>query len=137
VASFNQIVIAGNVGNDPEMRFTPSGTCLTNLNVAVNDPRLVNDEWKDNTEWFRVICFNKLAERVNEKISKGMSVLVVGKLKLNRWQDKNNGEMKASLEILASRVVSFSKSEKMVTAGSAVSDEDIPEGDVEPSDLPF
>ena len=135
MASFNQIVIAGNVGNDPEMRFTPDGKAVTTLNVAVNDPRLVNDEWKDNTTWFRVACFGKLAERVNEKISKGIPVLVSGKLKLNQWQDKNNGEMRASLEILANKVVSFGKSEKSFVA--SIPDEVEGEGDIEPEEIPF
>ncbi|MFA5048888.1 MAG: single-stranded DNA-binding protein [Patescibacteria group bacterium] len=133
MASLNSITIVGNSGSDAEMRYTPQGTPITSFNVAVNDPRLVNNEWKDNTEWFRIICFNKLAERVNEKVLKGMPVLVMGKLKLNRWQDKNTGEMKASLEILASKVVSFAKSPK-----SAEPVDDIePEGDIEPDEIPF
>jgi single-strand DNA-binding protein len=117
------------------MRYTPTGTPITSFNVAVNDPRLVNNEWKDNTEWFRIICFNKLAERVNERILKGMPVLVMGKLKLNRWQDKNTGENKASLEILASKVVSFAKSPKSSSVEPI--DDAEPEGDIEPTEIPF
>lgn len=135
--SFNELVIVGNCGNDPEMRYTPDGKAVTSLNVAVNDPRLQADgTWKDNTTWFRVACFGKLAERVNEKVTKGMPVLVSGKVKLNQWQDKNNGEMKASLEVLANKVVHFGKSEKLSTP-TAVG-EDIPaDGDIEPDEIPF
>jgi single-strand DNA-binding protein len=136
--SYNQITIVGNCGNPPELRYSPNGVPICNLNVAVNDPRLVGDEWKDNTEWFRIICFNKLAERVNEKIVKGIPVLVVGKLKLNRWEDKNTGEKRASLEILASKVVGFSKAEKAgLPSVAAPVDMDIPEGDIDTEDLPF
>jgi single-strand DNA-binding protein len=136
--SYYQITIVGNCGNPPELRYSPSGVPVCNLNVAVNDPKLVGEEWKDNTEWFRIICFNKLAERVNEKIVKGIPVLVVGKLKLNRWEDKNTGEKRASLEILASKVVGFSKAEKNTLPSVAIpADVDIPEGDVDPDELPF
>lgn len=136
--SYNQITIVGNCGNPPELRYSPSGVPICNLNVAVNDPKLVKEEWVDSTEWFRIICFNKLAERVNERITKGIPVLVVGKLKLNRWVDKNTGENRASLEILASKVVGFSKAEKAGLPSVAIpADVDIPDGDTEPDDLPF
>jgi single-strand DNA-binding protein len=136
--SMNQIIIVGNCGNDPELRYSPNGVPICNLNVAVNDPRLVGEEWKDNTEWFRIICFNKLAERVNDKITKGIPVLVVGKLKLNRWEDKNTGEKRASLEILASKVLGFSKVEKAgLLSVAAPTDADIPEGDIDPDEIPF
>lgn len=137
MSSYNQITIAGNCGADPELRYSPNGVPICNLNVAVNDPRLVNDQWQDNTEWFRVICFNKVAERVNEKITKGMPVLVVGKLKLSRWEDKNTGEKRASLEILANKVVGFGKSDKVVHRGTIPDEAEVPEGDIDPSEIPF
>lgn len=136
--SYNQLTIVGNCGGDPELRYSPSGVPVANLNVAVNDPKLVNNEWKDNTEWFRVTCFNKVAERANEKITKGMQVLVVGKVKINRWEDKNTGEKRASLEIVANKVMGLGKSEKAgLPSVAAPADVDIPEGDIETEDLPF
>lgn len=137
MSSFNQIIIAGNCGADPELRYSLNGVPICNLNVTVNDPRLVNDQWQDNTEWFKVICFNKVAERVNEKITKGMPVLVVGKLKLNRWEDKNTGEKRASLEILANKVVGFGKSDKVVHRGTIPDEVEVPEGDIDPDEIPF
>jgi single-stranded DNA-binding protein len=78
-----------------------------------------------------------MAERVNDRISKGIPVMVVGTLRLNKWQDKSTGEMRSSLEIRASRVMPFGKSERFVTAGSAVTDDGISEGDLEPDNMPF
>jgi single-strand DNA-binding protein len=141
MSSYNQITIVGNCGGNPELRYSPNGVPICNLNVAVNDPKKVGEEWQDNTEWFRVICFKQIAERVNEKITKGQPVLVVGKLKLSRWEDKNSGEKRASLEIIANKVVGFGKSEKTgapyVAASTVPSDVDIPNGDVDPDDIPF
>lgn len=131
MANLNVIFIVGNCGGDPEMRYTPEGTPVTSFNVAVDNGRFVGNEWKEATEWFRVICFGKLAERVNERVSKGNPVMVSGKLKLNRWEDKNTGEKRASLEILANKVISFVKADKQ-------QEEDVTgEGDIEPSDIPF
>jgi len=130
MASYNSIQIVGNTGGDPEMRFTPDGKCITSFTVAVNDARLIDGEWKDNVEWFRVVTFGKLAERLNERLTKGEPVLCVGKLKLNRWTD-NNGEKRVALEVLANRVVSFSKSKKEKFEGVA------DEGDINPEEIPF
>jgi single-strand DNA-binding protein len=135
MASLNQIFIAGNVGNEPEMRFTPSGVGITQINVAVNDPKLQADgTWKDNTQWFKVICFNKIAERVNEKVKKGDPVLCVGKLQVSRWDDKNTGEHRFGLEVVANKVVSFSKA---VYKGSPEESPLPNEDDIIPDDMPF
>jgi single-strand DNA-binding protein len=129
MANLNVIFIAGNCGGDPEMRFTPEGTPVTTFNVAVDNGRFVGNEWKEATDWFRIITFGKLAERVNERVAKGNPVLVSGKLKLNRWEDKNTGEKRASLEILANKVISFSRQDKQEEVAG--------EGDIEPTDIPF
>jgi single-strand DNA-binding protein len=137
VASFQQIVICGNAGGDPEMRFTPDGNGIKSFTVAVDIGRYVDEKWKEEVQWFRVSCFGKMAERVNERVSKGMPVMVVGTLRLNKWPDKNTGEMRSSLEIRASRVMSFTRSEKFSANGPAIPDENIPDGDVDPDNMPF
>jgi single-strand DNA-binding protein len=119
------------------MRYTAEGNCITSFTVAVDIGRYVNEQWKEEVQWYRISCFGKMAERINERVSKGQPVMVVGTLRLNKWQDKNTGEMRSSLEIRASRVMSFVKSEKFSANGPAIPDESIPEGDVEPDDLPF
>lgn len=120
--NFNEIKIIGHCGGDPEMRYTPNGIPVTSFNVAVNDPRKVNDEWQDNTEWFRVTCFKDLAERINEKLHKGAIVFVTGKLRANRWEDKN-GEKRTTLEIAANKVLTFEKSEAKTNVSEIDEDE--------------
>jgi single-strand DNA-binding protein len=136
MASYNSLTIVGNCGNDPEMRYTPNGVPVTSINVAVNDGKMVDGEWKEKVEWFRVISFNKLAERVNDRVKKGMPVMVVGKLTLQRWEDKNSGEKRYTLEILANRVMTFGKDEKPVNAPTVI-DEVQSNGDIEVEELPF
>jgi single-strand DNA-binding protein len=104
--NFDQVTIVGNVGRDPEMRYTPSGAAVTSFSVAVNGTR---GEEKI-TKWFHVYTWGKQAEVCNQYVSKGMSVLVVGELQADKatgapriWNDKN-GAPKASFEINASTV---------------------------------
>lgn len=135
MASYQLTIIAGNCGGDPEMRYTADGTCVTTFTVAVDIGRYVNEEWKERVQWYRVSCFGKTAERINSRLSKGMPVLVEGTLSLNRWQDKNTGETKSSLEIKARKIVPFGKSDK---SAGFVADEEAPsDGDLEPSEMPF
>lgn len=135
MSSYNSITIVGNCGKEPEMRFSQNGNAVTTFSVAVDNGRYVNEAWKEETEWFRVSCFNKLAERVNEKIAKGTSVLVVGKLKLSHWKDRDGAD-RTSLEILANNVMGLSKSEKAYS-NAPVDDVEPPEGDIDPEDIPF
>jgi single-strand DNA-binding protein len=122
MASFQSITICGNAGADPEMRFTADGACITSFTVAVDIGRYINEQWKEEVQWYRVSCFGKMAERINTRVSKGAPVMVVGTLRLNKWQDKNTGEMRASLDIRASRVMSFNKVDK--SFGEPVEDHD-------------
>lgn len=104
--NFEQIIIVGNVGREPEMRYTPSGTAVTSFSVAVNSQR--GDE--KITKWFRVVAWGKQAEICHQYIVKGMSVLVVGELTADPktgapkiWTNKD-GEPQVSFEINASTV---------------------------------
>ncbi len=135
--SFNTITIVGNCGNDPEMRYTPSGKPVTQINVAVDNGRYVNEEWKEDTLWFRVSCFGKLAENVNSRVIKGEPVMCIGKLNLRRGTD-NKGEQRYSLEILANKVLNFRKLAKTEAKPEIDNDSDIPiDTEVEPEELPF
>ena len=106
--NLNVIQLIGHCGGDPEMKFNQDGVAITTFNLAVNDPKKVNDEWKDNTQWFRITTFRKQAERVNNSVSKGMPLYVSGKLKLNEWDGKD-GVRHASLEVTADKVILLSK----------------------------
>lgn len=101
--SLNKVMIIGNLGADPEMRFTPNGDAITNFNVAVNESWTSNGEKKDRTEWFRVVCWNKLAETAAQYLTKGRQVFVEGRLQTRSWEDQS-GQKRYSTEVVASTV---------------------------------
>ena len=88
--SVNKVIIVGNLGQDPEGRFTPQGTAVTNLSVATNESwKNQNGELQDRTEWHRVVMYGKMAETANEYMKKGQMVYVEGRLATNEWEDQN------------------------------------------------
>ena len=119
--SLNKLTIIGNVGTDPEMRFTPNGNAVTSFSVATN--RRYKDT--DETTWFKVVAWGKLAETCNQYVSKGMSVYVEGSVTLRQWGDNNS---KAGLEVNAQQVIFLSRKN---TTEVAHTDE------LEPEELPF
>ena len=102
---YEKVIIVGNLGRDPEMRYTPSGKPVTNLNVATNR-RWTNAEGQpqEETTWFRVAVWGKQAETCNQYLSKGSRVLIEGdRIKARAYKDRD-GEPAASLEFTATRV---------------------------------
>ena len=101
MASINKVILVGNLGQDPEVKYMPSGGAVTNLSIATTDT------WKDkstgekreNTEWHRVVFFNRLAEIAGEYLRKGSQVYIEGNLRTRSWED--NGVKKYSTEIVA------------------------------------
>ena len=102
--SYQNTVIVGHVGRDPEMRYTASGTPVTTFSVAVNRRWTGSDgEVKEKTTWFRVTAWNKLAEITNEHLRKGRLVLVDGEIEASAWMGQD-GEPRATLELTARNV---------------------------------
>jgi single-strand DNA-binding protein len=102
---FQQIIIVGNLGADPEMRYTPEGVPVTNFNVAVNRVWNNPDGSKgEETIWFRVTCWRKLAETTNQYLSKGRQVMIIGRVNPVRIWTGQDGQPRASLEITAQDV---------------------------------
>ena len=99
---YQQITIVGNVGRDPEMRYTPSGAAVCDFSVAVNErwTDRQSNELQEKTTWFRVTCWNRLAETVNQYVQKGRQVLVVGSIDASAWTGQD-GEARATLELRA------------------------------------
>jgi single-strand DNA-binding protein len=99
----NKVIIVGNLGNDPEVKFMPSGGAVTNISVATSE------SWKDKTtgqpqertEWHRIVFFNKLAEIAGEYLKKGSQVYVEGSLRTRKWQDQSGAD-RYTTEIVAS-----------------------------------
>jgi single-strand DNA-binding protein len=98
----NKVIIIGNLGGDPETRYMPSGSAVTNLTVATNESwkDKATGEQKDRTEWHKVAMFNRLAEVAAEYLRKGSQVYIEGKLRTRKWQDKS-GQDRWTTEIVA------------------------------------
>src|ERR1700690_2998706 len=105
--SLNKAMIIGNLGRDREMRYTPNGQAVTQFTVAVNhNYKDASGEWKEETEWFRVVAWAALAERTAENLRKGRKVYVEGRLQTRSWEDKD-GQKRYTTELVASTVTSL------------------------------
>lgn len=98
----NKVILVGNLGGDPETRYMPSGSAVTNITVATNESwkDKQTGEQKDRTEWHKVAMFNRLAEVAAEYLRKGSQVYIEGKLRTRKWQDKS-GQDRWTTEIIA------------------------------------
>ncbi len=104
--SVNKVILIGNLGKDPEVRYTPQGTAVATLTLATNERFKDKDgNWQDRTEWHRVVAWQRLAEICGEYLKKGRSVYIEGKLQTRSWEDKNTHEKKYSTEIVAQDLV--------------------------------
>jgi single-strand DNA-binding protein len=99
----NKVILIGNIGKDPEMRYTPNGVAVANLTLATSE------SWKDKssgenverTEWHRVVMFQRLAEIAGEYLRKGSKIYIEGRLQTRKWQDKTSGQDRYTTEIVA------------------------------------
>ena len=88
--SLNKVILIGNLGQDPEARFTPQGTAVTNLSVATNESwKDQSGETQNRTEWHKVVMYGRMAETASEYMKKGQMVYVEGRLPTREWEDKN------------------------------------------------
>ena len=102
--SLNKAMIIGNLGRDPEMRYTPSGQAVTQFTVAVNRNFKGQDgAWQEETEWFRVVAWGPLAERTAEYLRKGRKVYVEGRLQTRQWEGQD-GQKRYTTELIAQTV---------------------------------
>jgi single-strand DNA-binding protein len=133
MASLNKVMIIGNLGADPEMRFAPSGSPVTSFTIASSRIFTTKDgEKKQETEWFTVVTWDKLAENCNQFLSKGRKAYVEGRLKTRSWEDKE-GVKHYKTEVIASQVIFLDRS------GAAPLPEEAAEGgeEIPPEELPF
>ena len=104
MASVNKVILVGNLGKDPEVRYMPSGEAITNITVATTDTwKDKSGEKQERTEWHRVAFFSKLAEIAGEYLKKGSQVYIEGRLQTRKWQDKE-GHDRYTTEIVADRM---------------------------------
>lgn len=156
MANLNKVMLIGNLTRDPELRYTPKGTAVADLGLAVN--RRVSDgngNWSDETTFVDVTVWGNTAENSQKYLSKGRGVFVEGRLQLDTWEDKQSGQKRSKLKVVGENVQFLpdgrggsggggggrSQSDESSSApapqkpqgGSAASDEDYDDGD----DIPF
>lgn len=100
--SINKVILVGNVGKDPDVKYTPNGTPVAKFSIATNERfKDRNDEWQDRVEWHNIIAWQRLAEIVGEYVKQGSKLYIEGKLQTSSWEDKQSGEKKYRTEIVA------------------------------------
>src|SRR5882672_5239695 len=142
--SVNKVILVGNLGKDPEVKFTPSGVPVAKFSLPTNERyKDKAGEWQDRTEWHNIIAWERLAEIVGEYVSKGSKVYVEGKLQTSSWEDRQSGEKKYRTEIVARDLVllgsrqnwngdrapadhTAQQSEPVYQSPGEITDEDIP-----------
>jgi single-strand DNA-binding protein len=140
MASLNRVMIIGNVGSEPEMRFTPNGNPVTSFRVATNRVyTTVDGERKEETEWFTVVAWGRLAEQCNQSLAKGRRVYAEGRLHTRTWEGQD-GQRHYRSEIVANRVLFLDRrptaslpEEKVEETGTG----EAGTGELEPEDIPF
>ena len=104
--SVNKVILIGNLGKDPEVKFTPSGTPVAKLTLATNERfKDKAGEWQDRTEWHNVVAWQRLAEIAGEYLKKGSKVYIEGRLQTRSWDDKQTNQKKYMTEVVAGDLV--------------------------------
>ena len=104
--SVNKVILIGNLGKDPEVKYTPQGTPVAKITLATNERFKGKDgNWQDRTEWHNVVLWQRLAEIAGEYLKKGGKVYIEGRLQTRSWDDKQTGQKKYMTEIVANALV--------------------------------
>ncbi len=135
MVSVNRIIIIGNLGRDPEMRFTPNGKPVTSFSVATSRRYTTSEgEQREETEWFTVETWNRLAEQCNQFLTKGRLVYVEGRLRTHTWEGQD-GQRHYRNEIVADRVSFLDRQAVAPLPGEKAGEGGIDE--LDPEDIPF
>src|SRR5881296_3814268 len=132
--SLNRVQLIGNLTRDPELRYTPSGTAVCSFGIATNRSWTTDTgEKREETEFHRIVSWNKLAELCSQFLTKGRKVYVEGRLQTRSW-DTPDGQKKYRTEVVAERVLFLDR-----TGGMPLPEDGdaVPVGDVAPEDIPF
>jgi single-strand DNA-binding protein len=136
--SFNKIILVGNLGRDPELRYTPQGTPVCSFSMATNERRKdKTGEMQDLTTWFRVTLWGRQAETASQYLTKGRPVYIEGRLRVEEWTDRD-GKQRHTLEVNATDMQFIGggrggeepQAEKAAAAGVATDHSDLPDDDI-------
>lgn len=138
MASVNKVILVGNLGADPEVRYMPSGDAVANIRLATTDryKDKASGEYKEVTEWHRVAFFGRLAEVVSEYLKKGSSVYIEGRIRTRKWQGQD-GQDRYSTEIVADQMQMLGSRSAGGKGGQGQGDGPPPMDDSESDDIPF
>jgi single-strand DNA-binding protein len=116
--SVNKVILIGNLGKDPEVKYTPNGTALAKFSLATNE-RYKDKEgnWQDRTEWHNIVAWQRTAEIAGEYLKKGRSVYIEGRIQTRSWDDKETGQKKYMTEIVAQDLVLLGGGQRGESAG--------------------
>ncbi len=105
--SVNKVILVGNLGKDPEVKYTPQGTAVAKITVATSNSYKdkTSGEWQETTEWHNVVLWQRLAEIAGEYLKKGNKVYIEGRLQTRSWDDKQSGQKKYMTEVVANELV--------------------------------
>jgi single-strand DNA-binding protein len=104
--SVNKVILIGNLGKDPEVKYTPQGTPVAKITLATNERFKDKDgQWQDRTEWHNIVLWQRLAEIAGEYLKKGGKVYIEGRLQTRSWDDKQTGQKKYMTEVVANDLV--------------------------------
>jgi single-strand DNA-binding protein len=137
----NKVMVIGNVGRDPEMRYTPSGSAVTSFSVAVSRRWTTPDnQQREETEWFNVVAWDKLGEMCNQLITKGRKVYIEGRLQTRSWEAQD-GQKKYRTEVVAATMLLLDNRPPGTGGGGGGpgprDDGGFPTDEMEPDDIPF
>jgi single-strand DNA-binding protein len=150
--SLNRVQLIGNLGKDPEVKYTPQGTAVAKLTIATNERfKDKGGEWQDRTEWHNVVLWQRLAEIAGEYLKKGGKVYIEGRLQTRSWDDKQTGQKKYMTEVVASDLIllggrgeggDFGGGARSSSSGSnnfdqRVPEQELPAGPITDEDIPF
>jgi single-strand DNA-binding protein len=106
MASVNKVILIGNLGKDPEVKYTPGGMAIARFSIATNERVKDKDgNWGDRTEWHNIVLFDRKAEVAGEYLKKGRTVYIEGSIRTNSWDDKETGQKKYRTEIIGNQMV--------------------------------
>jgi single-strand DNA-binding protein len=132
MAGLNKVMIIGNLGADPEMRYTADGNALTSFRVAASRSYTGPDgERRDETEWFAIVAWRKLAEQCSQFLQKGRRVYVEGRMRTRSWDDPE-GQRRYKTEVVADKVLFLDR-----PGGAPLPEEERAAAPADPNDIPF
>lgn len=145
MAGLNRVLLVGNLGKDPEMRYTQSGMPIGNLRIGVTERRKEGEDYKDHTEWMSVVVFGKTAENASKYLQKGRQIFVEGRLQTRQWEDKTTGQTRYTTEVIANQLLFLGSAKdgprndfaKESPAPAQDAREDMPNGFIEDDEIPF